>query len=90
MDSTAQDECAEESFEPGQSAGGDDLLAGTVELPVVPASTAPDPFIQDMDGAAVNVEKSVVHVERCSLWDRAWAWALDRLSYGLNPEGDRV
>jgi hypothetical protein len=56
----------------------------------VPASTAPDPFIQDMDGAAVDVEKVVVHAERCSLWDRAWAWALDRLSYGLNPEGDRV
>jgi hypothetical protein len=56
----------------------------------VPASTVPTPFIQDMDGAAVDVEKVVVHAERCSLWDRAWAWLLDRLAYGMNPEGDRV
>ena len=56
----------------------------------MPASTAPAPFVQDMDGAAVDVAKVVVHPQQVTLWDRAWLWLLDCLAHGLNPEGDRV
>lgn len=56
----------------------------------MPASTAPEAILQDMDGCAVDVAKVVVHPQKISLWDRAWLWLLNGMARGLNSENARV
>lgn len=55
----------------------------------MPASNAPSPVLQDMDGCAVDLQ-AVVQATKVSLLDRIVGRVLFGAVRLMNPEGDRV